>query len=168
MKLTIKLNLNVLVATSFTDTFYLEFDNITDLQHWYDDEEDVTQLEFSQSSTYKQMYVFLNGATSPSYDSVDGNIVDLSENDNYIIFTCDIANSSYNRLKEFIDKGIIEVSQNGFTTIFAYKQNSENDAIDKTLTFVNISKNRLFCALFSHWENLKKFCTFIEDYGLRG
>lgn len=159
MKLSIKLNLNVLVATSFTDTFYLEFDNITNLQHWYDDEEDVTQLEFLQASTYKQMYVFLNGATSPSYDSIDGNIVDLSENSDFITFTCEIANSSYNRLKEFIDKGIIEVSQNGFTTIFAYTQNSENNAIDKTLTFVNAIEGN-----FNHMIGLKNVNIDIKDY----
>lgn len=158
MKLTIKLNLDVLVTTSFTGTFYLEFDNITNLQYWYD-EEDVTQLEFSQSSTYKQMYVFLNGASSPTYDEVDGNIVSLSENSDYIIFTCEIANSSYNRLKEFIDKGIIEVNQNGNTTIFAYKQNSENDVVNKTLTFVDAIDGK-----FNHMIGLKQINIDIKDY----
>lgn len=134
MKLTIKLNLDVLVATSFSDTFYFEFTNITNLQHWYD-EENVTQLEFEQSSLGKRLYVFDDGATSPTYHEENGDIVTLSENSDYIIFTCEI--TSYVRLMEFIQKGIIEVNQNGNTTIFVYKQNSENDAVNKTLTFVD-------------------------------
>ena len=158
MKLSIKLNLDVLVATTFTGTFYLEFDNITNLEHWYD-EEDVTQLEFSQSSTYKQMYVFIDGASTSSYDEVDGNIVSLSENSDYITFTCEIANSSYNRLMEFIQKGIIEVNQNGNTTIFAYKQNSENDVVNKTLTFVDAIDGK-----FNHMIGLKQINIDIKDY----
>lgn len=159
MRLTIKLNLNVLVATSFTEIFYLKFENITNLQHWYDEEENVTQLEFLQSSTYKQMYVFLDGELMPSYDEVDGNIVSLSENELYIIFTCEIANSSYNKLMEFIQKGIIEISQNGFTTIFAYKQNSENNVLSKNLTFVNAIDGK-----FNQVVGLKNIDIDVKDY----
>lgn len=159
MKLTIKLNLDVLVATSFIGTFFLEFDNITDLQHWHDDVEDVTKLEFAQSSSYRQMYIFTDGDDSPTYDERDGDIVLLSENEEYIIFTCEIANSSYNRLKEFIDKGIIEIIQNGFTTIFTYKQNSKNIVINKTLTFVSVINGT-----FNHTIGLKSINIDIQDY----
>lgn len=160
MKLTIKLNLDVLVNTALSGTFYLEFTNITDIQNWHE-EENVTSLEFFNSSTYKQMYVFLDDASTPSYDEIDDNIVTLSENDDYIIFTCEIANSSYNKVMEFIQKGIIEFVQNGFTTIFVYKQNSKNIVIDKTLTFVDAINGK-----FNHSIAIKNINIDVTGYSI--
>ena len=139
MRLTIKLNLNTLVATSFTNQFYLTFNNITNLENWHDSDEQpyVDMLEFQQSSTYKVMYVFLNGSTNPDYDERDGFIEDLSVESTYIKFTCDISNSSIDTVMDFINKGIIEINQDGKTVLFAYRLNDEKDKVRKNLTFVS-------------------------------
>ena len=137
MRLTIKLNLDTLIATAFTNNFYLAFDDITNLENWYDSDEQphVSALEFQQASIYKTMYVFLNGGTNPDYDERDGDIEDLSAS-TYIKFTCTINNSSYAILQDFISKGIIEIDQDGKTSLFAYRLNDEKDKITKSLTFV--------------------------------
>ena len=136
MKLSIKLNLNILVSTTFSEVFYLDFTNITDLNNWYADE-NVTELEFNQESYSKRMYVFLDDDDSPTYDEQDGDIVNLSENGEYITFTCEISNSSYARVLDFINKGIIEVNQEGKTTLFVYRLNDEKEHINKNLTYVD-------------------------------
>ena len=137
MRLSIKLDLHTLVSTSFSDTFYLEFTNITDMSHWYADE-DVTGLEFNQGSNIKTMYVFTDGDDTPTYDEQDGNIVYLSDNDEYITFTCDIADTSLSRVIEFIEKGIIELDQNGKTSLILYRLNDEKDKLNKSLIPITI------------------------------
>lgn len=137
MRLSIKLDLHTLVSTSFSDVFYLDFTNIKDMNHWYADE-NVTELEFNQGSNNKTMYVFLDDDDSPTYDEQDGNIVDLSDNDEYITFTCDIADSSLSRVIEFIEKGIIELNQNGKTSLILYRLNDEKDKLNKSLIPVTI------------------------------
>ena len=142
MRLSIKLNLNTLVASSFSDpSFYFMFDDISDLENWYDEEENVTALEFEKgsSNTYT-MYVFVNDDTSPLYDARGGDIVDLSKTGTYIKFTCEFTASEINRLVEFIQKGIIKVDQDGTTAMIAYRLNDEKDKLTKNLTPVTIIK----------------------------
>lgn len=141
MKLTLKLNLNVLVSAIFDDNFYLDFDDIKSVSNWFDEEESghVTRLEFQKATTYRTMYVFFDGSSDPSYDERDGDLITLSATENYIIlYGCTIADSSFNRVIEFINKGIIELDVEGRTSLYAYRLNDEKDKINKTLTPITI------------------------------
>ena len=157
MKLTIKLNLNTLIATSFTETFYFYFDDITNLENC--SESNVTGLDLYVTPTSKTMYVYINHETLPDHDEQDGAIVDLSDTSTWISFTCVVANTEYARLMEFIQKGIIEINQMGNTTLFAYTQNSENDAITKSITFVDVLEGKFNSAI-----GLKNITIDIKDY----
>lgn len=141
MRLSIKLNLNTLVASSFSDSlFSFLFDDISDLENWYD-EENVTALEFEKGSlNVYTMYVFLDNESSPTYDARGGDIVNLSKTGTYIKFTCEFTNNMINRLVEFIQKGIIEVDQDGTTAMITYRLNDEKDKLTKNLTPVTIIK----------------------------
>ena len=58
-----------------------------------------------------------------------------------------------------LQNDLIEVNQNGNTTLFVYKQNSENDALDKSLTNVDI-----FDGKFNHAIGLKNIDVDLVGY----
>lgn len=139
MHLKISLDLTALNNASFSSSFYFEFENVSNIENWYDPEEDVTALEFYNGSTSKIIYVFLNGGTTPSYDQTD-DLYELADvRDQPIIFECDIPQSQYDRLYEFYKLGIIDIIPSANkTVVLAFRLKSDRDHVNKDLKLVTI------------------------------
>lgn len=138
MHLSIRLNLNNLVGFEPSSAFSLAFENITNLQEWYDEEENVTSLDFQiEANTRHLLYVFTNGSTLPSYDFEDDDIYHASSNSNYIDFECDINDNKIEEVLTLIQNGAIVLSSEK-TIIYAYRLNSERDYIEKDLIPITI------------------------------
>ena len=138
MRLKLKLNLDSLARASFSDTFYFFFDDIANMENWHNEDENVTALDFYQASNYRQLYIYLDGNDTPSYDERDQDIEELALNGYTLKFECTIADSSFNRLVEFIEKGIIELDIDGITSIYVYRLNDEKDKLNKNLIPITI------------------------------
>lgn len=162
MHVHISLDLTLLNNTSFSGTFYMEFENVTNITNWYDGEENVTGLEFYNGATSKIMYVFLNGDDSPTYDQTN-DLYELADvRDEPITLECDIPDNMRNRFWEFVQLGIISVIEPiGKTTLYVFKQNSENDYVNKTLTLVNVVVGK-----FNHSIAIKNINVDLTGYSI--
>ena len=140
MHLKISLDLTALTNTHFSTNFYFEFNNISsNIENWYDPEENVTALEFYNGTSTKTMYVFVDGATIPTYDQRD-DLYELADvRDQPIIFECDIPERQYDRLYEFYKLGIIDIIPSADKTVMlAFRLNSDRDHVNKDLKLVTI------------------------------
>ncbi|WP_407416484.1 hypothetical protein [Methanobrevibacter sp.] len=118
----------------FSNSMQLTFENITDLEKWNIPSQDVKKLDLQITPSNKTLSVWVGTSSgSATYTLSDANIVDCSENQSYIIFTCDIPSTQLNTLLYFIQEGYIEVNQKGKTTLFVFRQNSPNNYLSKNL-----------------------------------
>ena len=138
MHVYISLDLTLLNNTTFSSAFYMEFENVTNLSNWYDEEENVTGLEFYNGTTDKIIYVFVDGDETPTYQQTN-DLYELADvRDEPITLECDIPDNMRNRFWEFVQLGIIHtIEPTGKTTLYVFKQNSENDELNKTLTLID-------------------------------
>ena len=138
MHVYISLDLTLLNNTTFSNSFYMEFDNVTNLTNWYDEEENVTELEFYNGETEKIIYVFVDGDETPTYQQTN-DLYELADvRDEPITFECDIPDNMRSRFWEFVQLGIIKtIEPTGKTTLYVFKQNSQNDELNKTLTLMD-------------------------------
>ena len=164
MRVHISLDLTLLNNTTFSSIFYLEFDNITNLTNWHDEEEieRVTELEFNNGSTDKTIYVFIDDDDSPTYDQRN-DLYELADvRDEPLTLECDIPDNMRNRFWEFVQLGIISVIEPiGKTTLYVFKQNSSNNTLDKNLTLINVIVGK-----FNHSIAIKNINVDIYEYNL--
>ena len=160
MHVHISLDLTLLTNATFSSAFYMEFNNVSNLTNWYDEEENVTGLEFYNGTTDKIMYVFLNGDETPTYQQTN-DLYELADvRDEPITLECDIPDNMRNRFWEFVQLGIINVIVgSGETTLFAFKQNSENDKMQKELTLIDVINGK-----FNHMIALKSVNVDVYNY----
>ena len=160
MRIKFRLDTDLLASYVFSSTFYVEFNNIEDLENWLgDDADEVTGLEIATTTTQeRRLYVFLNNESMPSYHFDERNLDECADNGE-LFFSAEINPSQIANLFSLINAGIIEINQAGNTTIFVYKQNSENDVINKSLTFVDC-----FDGKFNHMIGLKQINIDIKGY----
>lgn len=112
---------------------------------------DSTGYTISLTTTDSHLYTF---------DQTTINTILSDVTDRIIYFDADLSFASVeSKVLTLINLGIISVNQNGNTTLFVYKQNSENDALDKTLTDVNI-----FDGKFNHAIGLKNIDVDLVGY----
>ena len=139
MNLRISLNLQAFVQHNYTYHFDIVFNNIENMINWYDEIEQpqVTQLELTDNLTHKILYVFLDNIPNPSYDFQDSDIIDAG-NGRPLIFDCVINDSDINKLLQLIEYKIVDIVQDGITSLFLFMQNSQNNMLNKSLTFVGI------------------------------
>lgn len=139
MNLRISLNLQAFVQHNYTYPFNIVFNNIENMINWYDEIEQpqVTQLELTDNLTHKILYVFLNNDPNPSYDFQDSDIIDAG-NGRSLIFDCVINDSDINKLLQLIEYKIVDIVQDGITSLFLFMQNSQNNMLNKSLNFVGI------------------------------
>ena len=158
----IKLKLNTIILADFTfDAVYqLLFENIDGITHsLLQNEEDVTKLEIQTTNgSQKTLFVYFNDESIPSQSYTENTLDEVSA-DRYIIFECDVPSSQYETLLYFIENGIIDVNQDNDTLLAVYKQNSENDVVDKTLTFVTLINGK-----FNHLIGLKNINIDLVGY----
>lgn len=139
MNLRISLNLQAFVQHNYTFPFSITFKNIENMLNWYDEIEQpqVKQLELIDNLTHKILYVFLNDDTNPSYNFQDSDIIDAG-NGRSLIFDCVINDSDIDKLLQLIEYKIVDIVQDGITSLFLFMQNSQNNMLNKSLTFVGI------------------------------
>lgn len=159
MRLRINLYLDALLQGEFPSNYVFDFQNITNLVNWHDEDENVTELEIQQVGTDLILYVFLDGSPLPDYDFTNSGIEDATESGYTLTFTCDISNNDFNKLFELIEQHVISINVDGNTSIFAYKQNSDNNALSKNLTLVTG-----FDGKFNQVVGLKNIDIDIKDY----
>lgn len=160
MHVHISLDLTALNNATFSSVFYMEFNNVSNLTNWHDEEENVTGLEFYNGSTQKIIYVFVDGDDSPTYDQTN-DLYELADvRDEPITLECDIPDNMRNRFWEFVQLGIISViAGSGETTLFAFKQNAENDKMQKELTLIDVINGK-----FNHMIALKNVNVDVYNY----
>ena len=134
MRYNIKLNLDKIVSAQLSSGYFL-FDAITNMDNWWN-QENVTGLEIEVNASYRRLNVFVDGASQPDYFKQDAQIESCALSGTSITFECSISSSQMTKLAELVSADVVELNQDGNTTLIVYKQNSENDALFKTLTFV--------------------------------
>lgn len=132
MRLKFKLNVALLDTISVSENFNVTWNDVTDKTNvsdlWQD--EDEIYLEFASGSI-----IFGIGYQSGGGQAYTNNFYRLSEDGTYIEFV-----GTPNKpasIEKLIDLGLLEIIPNG-TLVYVYKQNSPNNALNKSLTFVDI------------------------------
>ncbi len=81
------------VYTQLSTDFDIFFSNITNLENWHNDEENVTELNLAKTGNNAAIFVYLNDEQLPDYDVHDGDFNTLSlDNTGWISFNCEITN----------------------------------------------------------------------------
>ena len=163
--MTIKLKLDLLKidSTTFTESLDFTFESITDIvgfnESWVEQLTDLI-LEIVDSSSLGDttLYAYVNQQSSPIASYVVPDIHECSNN-GYLIFTCTFDDRDIDILEKLIKLGIVSLDVDGLTSLIVYKQNSENDALNKTLTLVNVITGK-----FNHSINLKNINIDLKDY----
>lgn len=148
-----------------------------DLQRWIDYQGDViqnivfvnctnvssevyqpfTQLTIQNIGNGRFTISVVQNGNTYSYDETDYD--EFVQGDDFT-FDAGVSVIYFDKIITMIDEQIIAVNQDGNTTLFVYKQNSENDALSKDLTPVNI-----FDGKFNHAIGLKNINVDIFNYG---
>lgn len=139
MHVKIALDLTALDNATLSGTWFLEFNNITNLSNWHEPEENVTALELYNGTNTKEINVFLNDESDPSYTQRD-DLYELAEvRDEPLEFECDIPEGQKDNFYTLYSLGIITlIPHENKTLVIAYRLNSERDYIEKTLKFITV------------------------------
>ncbi|MBO7716224.1 MAG: hypothetical protein J6S85_21850 [Methanobrevibacter sp.] len=133
----LKFHLNLIAFSEYVGAGILSdltFTNIADFKRLNEDYAPFDSLKINSSVTSITLY---NEGTS-TYTLSNAQSTDLSAEEDYIEFEADITETAFNgQLKLLMSfSNIISLSVDGKTTILAYLQTSENNVVDKTLSFV--------------------------------
>ena len=166
MQLGIKLNLDVLLAQTWTDDIEINFNNISNLTNWNETgfcpSEQVGKIEFLTSNNRLIFNVYTsNPVEQPQYELDDTDLTSVSATSNYIIFKCEIANNEVETLLALINLNVIELDQFGMTSIVAYRNNSERNKVTKSLILVTIFEGQFNTPL-----GIKNIELTVEGYKL--
>ena len=132
MKLHFKIYLDDFSNTTLNNVS-IGFQHIDNQIDWEEQPTDMMSLEII-SGTKKVNFEYSSGG-GVTYTS---NFEDLSTNGSYIEFDGDF-DFGISDLMKFVNDGIIEITPIGDSVlVHLYKQNSENNALTKTLTLVNV------------------------------
>lgn len=138
MKLKIRLNLGALIQLASGSDFEFIFNDITEMNFWSTDDENVTGLHFQVVNNTANLYVFLDNHSLPSYNYSDNDILDASINETYIEFIFDYNVSQYTDLLTLINADAVYLGVDGLIPIFLYRQNSANNVVSKSLRHIGI------------------------------
>ena len=134
MKLHFKIDLYEFDNPSLTGQHYIEFHEVENPIDWNVQETDCISLDIDGSDREIDMWYAQSGAGASYTTHFD----DLSTNGRWIEFDANI-NDGLSELPYFITENIIQVTPVGNSVlVWLYTQNSENDVLSKSLTFVNI------------------------------
>lgn len=150
----IKINLDVFI-TKNVGNYPLTFSNITNISNAEDEFVTLTLLQ-PASTTWVCTYTYEGGTSVNLNNSA---ILTLSHTSSYISFDADINDMAL--FNKYIELGVIELLDENITSLIVYKQNDENDVVNKKLTFVNIIQGQ-----FNHSVSLKNVNIDILNYVL--
>ena len=148
----IKINLDVFI-TKNVGNYPLTFSNITNISNAEDEFVELTLLQ-PVSTTWVCSYEYESGTSVSLNNSA---ILTLSVTASYISFDADI--NDIELFNKYIELGIIVFIDENITSLIVYKQNDENDVVNKTITFVNIIQGQ-----FNHSVSLKNVNIDLLDY----
>ena len=132
MKIHFKIDLDDFSNTTLNNVS-IGFQHIDNQIDWEEQPTDMMSLEII-SGTKKVNFEYSSGG-GVTHTS---NFEDLSTNGSYIEFDGDF-DFGISDLMKFINDGIIEITPIGDSVlVYLYKQNSENNAVSKSLTLVNV------------------------------
>ena len=133
MKLHFKIDLYEFDSPSLTGSHFIEFHNVSDHVDWNVNEEDCISLDID--GVNREIDIWDSHGGGASYTT---HFDELSTNGRWIEFDANI-NDGLSELPYFITENIIQVTPVGDSVlVWLYTQNSENDVLSKSLTFVNI------------------------------
>ena len=133
MKLHFKIDLYEFDNPSLTGSHYIEFHNVTNHVDWNVNTGDCISLDID--GVNREVDIWDSQGGGASYTT---HFDDLSTNGRWIEFDGDIFDGLGN-LMYFITKNIIQISPIANSVlVYLYTQNSENNALSKSLTFVNV------------------------------
>lgn len=139
----IKINLDVFITKNI-GVNPLTFTNITNLSNNAIDFDILTLLK--PTSTIWVASYSLNG--DPSISLNNAQILTLSTTNTFITFDADINDIAL--FYTYYELGIIELVDENITSLILYKQNDENDVLEKNLTFVGLIQGK-----FNHSISVK-------------
>ena len=133
MKARFKIYFDNLSAYVYAGTdLYIEFRDCEDIEHSAVNIFDNMSIDIQ--SNLKQVDQWFNAGGGQSYTS---NFESLSDNGSYIEFVANLNDVS--SLNGFVNTGIVKVYPlANETLLYLYTQNSENNALDKSLTLIDI------------------------------
>lgn len=145
MKAKIKINLDKIVAYTFTSTNVLAIRNITSFERWNDavcSDDDIESITLSCSSANKQLLIFQIDSMIADPILTGNEMLDASLNEDYVIIEFeDDAPVTYTALMNYFKLGLIDlvnIEEEGKTTIILHRLNDERDHINKNLINVGV------------------------------
>ena len=132
MKIKIDLQKILDNATLVTQEFSLS--NFTYKENVYSTYQSLYGLKITRTSSNATMIIYAGGSEVTKNGS---QILTLSATNDYVVFDCDWAFTTGTSFESLLKLGYISYDIDGKTALLLYKQNSENDALNKTLTYVD-------------------------------
>lgn len=131
----IKIDLTEFVSQVSTTDKRIRFTSISNMTNVIDTYSYAQFFEFKKTSSITTIEIF--GEGHPVVTLANSNCTNLSTNNTYIEFDGNLNASDMLDMAWFIEKGIATLDLDGNTTLLTYKQNSNNNVLEKELTLVN-------------------------------
>lgn len=133
MKARFRIYLDDLSSYVYSGTdLYIEFKDCEDIQ--YSATSDFDNISIDIQTGIKQIDQWYNAGGGQAYTS---NFESLSTNGSYIEFVANL--NDFSSFESFVSAGIVEIYPlANETLVYLYTQNSENNALNKDITLVNI------------------------------
>lgn len=155
MKLRYRIFVSNLDTLSYSgDALSIEFKNIDNWEFNAVQETDSFSIDISSTTIAVDFYYQSGGGQSYTQD-----FTSLSTNDDFIEFDGELY-IGLDDLQKFIELGIIEIDTTD-TLIYCFKQNSENDELNKTLT-----TGEIIAGKFNHSIAIKNINIDIKNYSI--
>lgn len=156
MKIKIDLQKILDNATSVTQEFSLS--DFTYKENVYSTYQSLYGLKITRTSSNATIIIYVAGSEVIKNGS---QILTLSATNDYVIFDCDWVFSTDTSFESLLRLGYISYDINGNTALLLYKQNSENNALNKTLTYVDTISGK-----FNHSIGVKSLNIDVVDLSM--
>ena len=110
----------------------------------------------SLATTYAIVYAGGSSATKSGND-----VLDISATQDYVITDLTFEDTDFDEFMFFVINNVIILDVDGKTNLILYKQNSENDQLSKTLTYIDMILGK-----FNHAIGLKNINVDVVNYSL--
>lgn len=159
MQFKIKLNVSLIKSFIFSSTHRVLFENVSNLEKFNGSVLHTTGFDLDISASQVYLYVFEYFEPNPAYNYTKTDIDTASTTGDYFTFDCLVADSDLENLLFLVRNGLVELINANNTYIACYKQNDENDALHKKLTFV-----KLLMIQFKSTLSMKQFYIDLSNY----
>ena len=155
----IKVDLIKYLAISSSTSQTIDF-SITNNENFVTTYESAYGLRFTKTSSLSTTTatIYAGGGSSTK---TGNDVLDISATHDYVIFDGTFEDTSLNTFLFFVIKGVFVLDVDGKTNLILYKQNSENDYLSKSLTFVDIISGKFNTAI-----GLKNIDIDVKNYSL--